>query len=106
LRTPDDESAVDRETLTAPQVERDHDPVHSKENITNINDSQCRLRLLWQGRCSKVACKPVQKSFCSGLEGPSSGITNPPHLSQASESEDDRQEMTLRMRLRSRKVHR
>jgi len=102
----DDESAVDRETFTALLDESDHDPVHSKENIPNTNDSQCRLRLLRQGRCSEVACEPVQKSFCSGLEGPSSGIANPPNLSQESESEDDRQEMTLRMRLRSRKVHR
>jgi hypothetical protein len=102
----DDKSAVDRETFTAPKDEVDHDPVHSKENMPDNNDSECRLRLLRQGRCSEVACEPVLKSYFNGLEGPSSGIANPPLLGQEGESEDDRQEMTLRMRLRSRKVNR
>jgi hypothetical protein len=114
----DDESSVEEQnsdqhlsnsSIAAPENEIDYDPVHSKENIPNTNknnDSERRLRLLRQGRCSEVACEPVQKSVYNGSEGPSSGIANPPNLSHESETEDDRQEMTLRMRLRSRKVNR
>ncbi len=82
---------------------------HSKENIlieSQNDNSAHRLRLLRPGRCSEVACENVSKLSSNFERGPLSDASNPPNVFHESESEDDRQELTLRMRLRSRKPQR
>ena len=82
----------------------------TKENIpveNNRNENSSHVRLLRQGRCSEVACEIVTQHPLGIERGP---LENASHallnVCPDNECEENHEETTLRMRLRSRKIQR